>query len=73
LHVGKLGTKICRQSLDDSGPPAFLPLARQNVLSDSPIEPNQLAIYRQTGPHTGRPNLVLQICQKIPIDFRIGN
>jgi hypothetical protein len=72
LHLRKLSTKIRREPLDDFPAPALLLLAFENLLADTPVEPDQLLVDRKRGTRACRADLSLEARKQLGIAVRKG-
>lgn len=73
MHVGKRLVQILSELVNDLCSPALRPLPGQNLLSDPPIEQDQLLIHCRGGADLRCPNTSLEDGQKVLVVLRTGN
>ena len=72
LHLRELSTKIGREPVDDSPAPALLLLALEDLIADTPVEPDQLLVNRECGTRARSTDLSLEASTQLGIALRKG-
>ncbi len=71
-HLRELGPQVARQPVDDLAAPALLLLALEDLIADTPVEPDQLLVDGERGTRARRSDLALETLEQLGVTIRKG-